>query len=107
MLTLKPAQILSENLLKRATIHFYCLKKNYYQDLFEKNKTDLSKTWEAIRFIVNVRRKSKRTPGSLKYNGALLFNPVKIAETFNFFFTNIGTNIGKRIPKGKNHVCNT
>ena len=23
-------------------------KKTYYQDLFEKNKTDPSKTWEAI-----------------------------------------------------------
>ena len=29
-------------------------------------------------------RKSKRTPCSLKHNGALLFNPVKIGETFNF-----------------------
>ena len=76
-------------------------KKNHYQDLFEKTKTDLSKTWEAIRSIVNVRRKSKRTPCSLKHKGALLFNPVKIAETFNFFFTNIGPNIAKRILKGK------
>ena len=79
-------------------------KKNYYQDFFEKNKTDLSKTWEAIPSIVNVRRKSKPTPGSLKHNGALLFNPVKIDETFNFSFTNIGTSTGKRIPKGKNHL---
>ena len=32
-------------------------KKNYYQELFEKNKTDLSKTWEAIPSIVDVERK--------------------------------------------------
>ena len=74
--------------------------KKYYQDLFEKNKTDLSKTWEAIRSIVKAGRKSKRTPCSLKH-GVLLFNPVKIAETFNFFFTNIERNIAKRIPKGR------
>ena len=37
----------------------------------------------------------------LKHNGALLFNSVKIAETSNFFFTNIGSNIAKRIAKGK------
>ena len=48
-----------------------------------------------------VGRKSKRTPCSLKHNGVLLFNPVKIAETFNFFFTNIGPNIAKRIAKGR------
>ena len=76
-------------------------KKKYYQDLFEKNKTDLSKTWEAIRSIVKVGRKGKRTPCFLKHNGVLLFNQVKVAETFNFFFTNIGPNIAKRIPKGR------
>ena len=74
-------------------------KKKYYQDLFENNQTDLSKTWETIRSIVKVGRKSKRTLCSLKHSGVLLFNPVKIAEIFNFFFTNIGPNIAKRIPK--------
>ena len=44
------------------------------------------KNLEAFRSIVNVGRKNKRTPCSLKHNGALLFNSVKIAETFNFFY---------------------
>ena len=60
----------------------------------EKNP-DLSKTWEAICSIVNVRKKSKSSSCSLKNNGALLFNSLKIAETFNFFFINIGPN-GKK-----------
>ena len=46
-------------------------------------------------------RKSKRTPCSLKHSSILLFNPVQTPRTFNFFFTNIGTNIAKRIPKGR------
>ena len=50
---------------------------------------------------MKVGRKSKRTSCSLKGNGVLLCNPVKIAENFNFFFTNIGPNIAKRIPKGR------
>ena len=45
--------------------------------------------------------KSKRTPCSLKHKGVLLFNPVKIAETLNFFLTNIGPNIANRIRKGR------
>ena len=48
-----------------------------------------------------MRRKSTCTPCSLKHNSVLLFNPVKTAENFNFFLTNIGPNITKRIPKGK------
>ena len=46
-------------------------------------------------------RKTTCTPCSLKHNSFLLFNPVKTDETFNLFFTNIGPNIAKRIPKGK------
>ena len=48
-----------------------------------------------------MRKKSKSTSCSLKNNGALLFNPLKMAETFNFFFTNIGPNMAKRAPQGK------
>ena len=76
------------------------MKKNITRIYSKNNKTDLSKTREAIRYFVKVVRKSKQTPWSLKHKDVLLFNPVKIAETFNFFFTNIGTNIAKRIPKG-------
>ena len=46
-------------------------------------------------------RKSKCIPCSLKHNGALLFKPVKIAQTFNIFVTNIEPNFAKTIPKGK------
>ena len=77
------------------------VKKYYYQDLYQKNKTDLSITWEDIHSIFSVGRKSKRTAYSLKHNSVLLFSLVKIAETFNFFFTNIGPNIAKTISKGK------
>ena len=75
--------------------------KKYYQDLFEKNKTDLSNIWEAICSIVKVGRNSNHNPCSLKHNGVLLFNSRKIAETFNFIFTNIGSNSAKRISKRK------
>ena len=80
------------------------VKKYYYQDLYQKNKTDLSITWEDIHSIFSVGRKSKRTAYSLKHNSVLLFSLVKIAETFNFFFTNIGPNIAKIIHKGKCHL---
>ena len=55
--------------------------KKYYQDLFEKNKTDLSKIWETIRITVKVERKRKRTPCSLKHNG-VTFQPSK--DSWNF-----------------------
>ena len=61
----------------------------------KKKKKDLSKPSFALL------PKTERTPCSLKHNGVLLFNPVKIAENFNFFFTNIGPNIAKRIHKRK------
>ena len=49
----------------------------------KKKKKDLPKTWEAIRSIVKVGIKSKRTPCPVNLNGFLLFKPVKIFETFS------------------------
>ena len=74
-------------------------KKVITRVYLKKIKTDISKTWEAICCIAIVGRKSKCTPCCLKHNNTLLFNPVKIAETFNFFFTNIGPNITGRKKK--------
>ena len=93
--------LLCDKYKTQASTSVRAMKKNITRIYSKNNKTDLSKTREAIRYFVKVVRKSKRTPWSLKHKGVLLFNPVKIAETFNFFFTNIGTNIAKRIPKGK------
>ena len=58
-------------------------KKNITRIYLKKNKTDLAKTWEAIRSIVKVGIKSKRTPCPLNLNGFLLFKPVKIFQTFS------------------------
>ena len=79
-------------------------KKKYYQDLFEKNKRDLSKTWEAICCFVKMGRKSKRSPCSLKHQGVLIFNPEKIVKTFNFFFTNLDLTLLRKFLKEKNNL---
>ena len=72
--------------------------------IIRKNITGLSKTCETVLFIANVGRKSKSTPYSLKHNGALPFDPLKVAETFNILFTNVEKRIAKRIPKGKKYI---
>ena len=80
------------------------LEKKYYQDLFEKNKNNLSKKVGAIRSIVNGGRKSKRTPCSLKHNGALLFNSVKITGTFNFSLQILDLTLQKEFLQENNHL---
>ena len=49
-------------------------KKNITRIYLKKNKTDLAKTWEAIRPIVKVGIKSKRTLCFLNLNVFLLLN---------------------------------
>ena len=49
-------------------------KKNITRIYLKKNKTDLAKTWEAIRSIVKVGIKSKRTLCFLNLNVFLLLN---------------------------------
>ena len=40
-------------------------------------------------------------PNSLMVNGNRIKNKICIAEIFNDFFVNVGSNLASRIPKGK------
>ena len=61
----------------------------------------LKKTWDGIKSIVVVKSKDKTTPNLLMVNGNVIINKNCIAEIFNDFFVNVGSNLASKIPKGK------
>ena len=81
-------------------------KKNYYQSYFEKYKKTTSKIWEGIRSIVNINYKKKSFPNALSEGDKIIKDPQKIANSFNNFFTNIGPDIAKKIPKSSKSYKN-
>ena len=71
-------------------------KKQYFNNYFEYNKNNISKIWEGIRSIVNLKNKSANYVTSLNHQGSTLSDQQQIAEVFNTFFMNIGPNIAKK-----------
>ncbi len=76
-------------------------KRDYYISFFEQNKSNVKKTWEGIRNIVNISKNNRVSPVQLTYKNEIVTNKTKMADFFNDFFVNIGNNVEKKIPKTK------
>ena len=74
-------------------------KSKYY-----KHKTNSKRTWEAVRFLINVKIKSNKQITSLNINNQIETNPKRISEAFKKFFSTIAKDIdNKIIPTNKTH----
>ena len=73
-------------------------KREYYANFFEENKTNLKRTWEGIREIVNLNKKNKISITSLNDRGNQKTDPNDMANTLNIFFVNIGNMVEQKIP---------
>ena len=68
-----------------------------WQFVLTENDTDLKKTWQVIKAVIN---KRKYTPINTKFkvNGATTNDGNVIANKLNKFFVNVGTVLAKSIP---------
>ena len=74
-------------------------KKDHYKSYFEEQKTNMKKTWEGIRKIVNVKKPANFCISQLNIKGKIIDDPTAIANNFNNFFVNVGPETEKSIPK--------
>jgi hypothetical protein len=74
-------------------------ERKYYHDLLTENRNNLRKSWQAINEVINCKRTAKKKIDSILINGKNSDDPIKIAEYFNRFFTNIGSELDKKIAK--------
>ena len=65
-------------------------KKKYYKEYFENNISNMKKTWQGIKQIINMNNKLGPKITQLNYKGKMVDTNEDIANTFNDFFTNIG-----------------
>ena len=79
----------------------HILKKSdrqYYSDLLTANKSNIKKTWQIMKNIVN-KNKIKKIHSKFKLpDGSDTENKSLISKKFNDFFINIGPNLSKNIP---------
>ena len=72
-------------------------KTMYWNDTFEKAKSDIKQTWNNIRYVLNKKSNTKHFPQEFLYNESKLSNEYDIARGFNEFFTNIGPLLANNI----------
>ena len=73
-------------------------KKKYYSDQFNATMKNTQATWKVIR---NVLKPTQKRSGiqNVKVNGVLVEDKLIMAENFNEYFSNIGSNLSKAIPE--------
>ena len=81
------------NLLKLARAS----KFNHYNNHFQKNRLNLFKTWEGIRDIISITKKTKNNINSIQVNSRDITDPVIIANEFNKHFTTIAKQIEAKL----------
>ena len=75
-------------------------ERKYYQDLLLENKSNLKKSWQILKGIVN-KRKYRPAVQEFESNGTIVEDREQISKTFNKFFVNVGSNLSKAIPKSQ------
>ena len=77
-------------------------KTEYYQNYFENHKTNMKMLWTGIESIIHLKAKHQLSHIShLKSNDSRVTDPVEMANHFNYYFVNVGSNIDKKIPRTK------
>lgn len=73
-------------------------KRNYDQNYFRSNLSNLKKIWSGIKEIVNLNKKGSRgIPTKLREGDLEITNTKEIANKFNNFFSSIGKNVGNYV----------
>ena len=80
-------------------------KKNYYDRYFTKHKSNLSKTWQGIKEIINMKGKNSDYPSCIIVDGNTVTDPTEIANQFNNFYTSIADDIlqKRKYPGNKSY----
>ena len=67
-------------------------KHAYFTQKFNETKVDMKKSWTILKNMLNNRQKNT-TPMQFFHNNAHLKDPLNISEQFNYYFSNIGSDI--------------
>ena len=72
-------------------------ERKYYQDLLTKHQSNVKKSWQVIKTIIN-KRKYKPINTKFKCNETITEDGQVISNKFNNFFVNVGATLAKNIP---------
>ena len=79
-------------------------KKQYYHRIFFNFKNNIKKTWIAIKETLNRNNKTTKLPSVFYQNNQIIEDPTDLANAFNDYFINIGTNLSQHIESDTSHA---
>ena len=74
------------------------VERDYYQDKFLYSATNIKKTWQIIKTILNKGNDSVITK-SFKSGNTIITDKNEIVNKYNGYFSNIGPSLAAKIPK--------
>ena len=83
-----------KNILNSAIRKAKCI---HYAHLFDLYKTNMRKTWETIKQLLNKNHKQFEFPSTFTIKGINISDKKEIAQQFNNFFVNIGSQLVETI----------
>ena len=102
----KPSDFNSVRYKEYRRILHSCLKGaegNYYQQLLNDRGNSAKNLWKHFGPILNGSKKHRSHISSLQMDGRKITNNQAIADAFNDFFSNVGSNLDRNI--GKHNTC--
>ena len=72
-------------------------ERNHYKDILDKNRNNTKKLWGILKDIIN-KKKSTTRPKQFVIGDEVVTNENIIADKFNDYFTNVGSNLAEKIP---------
>ena len=83
-----------KNILNGAIRKAKCI---HYAHMFDLYQTNMRKTWETIKQLLNKNHKQFEFPSTFTINGINISDKKEIAQQFNNFFVNIGSQLAETI----------
>ena len=75
-------------------------KRKYYLTEFEKHSSNSKETWKTLQNLIKSKQQTDNIPSTIANSeGEIHQGDEAVAEAFNVFFTEVGTNLRKNIPR--------
>ena len=84
-------------LMKKLSKKIDIAKHIFYHNVFKSYKTDMKKTWSMINETLNRNKNKNDLPTEFLVNDHCISNPKIIADSFNTYFVNIGSNLSSKL----------
>ena len=80
-------------------------EKEYYSKLLMYAKGNIRSTWKILNAVINTKTNTSKLASHYECNGINIVSKQSIADEFNNFFVDVGSNLAKMITVADNACC--